>query len=142
MLSHLSGATATSGTTTCCSVATTVLIADFGFMGRRPRIDDLALTLYFTLWDLLAGNHADPLATLVALVAAYDAGTTRPLSDAERQALPLAIARQPLWSVGVWAAELDDGHAVAAHLTGHDVALQLGRNILDSIDRWNEALRL
>jgi homoserine kinase type II len=77
----------------------------------------------------------------VALIAAYDAGTTTPLSDTERQALPFAIARQPLWSVGVWAAELDDDHAVATHLNGHDVALQLGRNILESIDRWNGALR-
>ncbi len=118
-----------------------VLVADFGFMGRRPRIDDLALTLYFTLWDLIAARHEDPLSRLVELVASYDTGTSRPLSREERDVLPLVLARQPLWSVAVWAAELDDDDAVATHLRGQDTALMIGREILDSVDRWRDALR-
>ncbi len=118
-----------------------VLVADFGFMGRRPRVDDLALTLYFTLWELVATGHRESLDALAELVASYDAGSTRPLSDAERDALPLALARQPLWSIGVWAAELDDPDAVAAHLRGHELALTIGHDILGGLDRWREALR-
>lgn len=117
------------------------LVADFGFMGRRPRVDDLALTLYFTLWDLVTAGHDDCLRTLAALVDGYDKGTRRPLSDVERDALPLSIARQPLWSVGVWAAELDDPKTVVAHLRGHDAALMIARHIIDDVDRWREELR-
>ena len=118
-----------------------VLIADFGFMGRRPRVDDLALTLYFTLWDLVGSGHPDPLEVLAGLVAAYDRGTTRPLSAGERRALPFAIARQPLWSLGVWAAELDDAGTVAAHLEGHEIALAIAHDILRSVDCWTDAFR-
>ena len=115
------------------------LVTDFGFMNRRPRIDDLALTLYFTLWELHATGHPDPLRHLAPLVEAYETGTKRLLGGIEREALPLAIARQPLWSIGVWAAELDDPVAVDAHLRGHDVALRLGMSILDDLDRWRSA---
>lgn len=113
-----------------------VLVADFGFMNRRPRIDDLALTLYFTLWDLDAAGHSDPRSELAALVDAYDSGTQRPLSNVEREALPIALARQPLWSIGVWAAQLDDPIAVAAHLQGHEKALQRAANILKDFEYW------
>lgn len=118
-----------------------VLVTDFGFMNRRPRIEDLALTLYFTLWDLHAAGHPDPMRRLAALAEAYDRGTLRPLRQVERDALPLAIARQPLWSVGVWAAELDDPRAVVAHLRGHGAALRLASSLLDNVDRWRSAFR-
>jgi Ser/Thr protein kinase RdoA (MazF antagonist) len=115
------------------------LVADFGFMNQRLRVDDVALTLYFTLRKLDAANDKDPSATLAALAHAYDSGTRRPLSDAERAALPLALARQPLWSIAVWAAQLDDPEEVAAHLQGHDAALRRAQNIVDRIDHWREA---
>jgi homoserine kinase type II len=117
-----------------------VLIADFGFMGRRPRVDDVALTLYFTLWELVTSGHGEPLDTIVDLVAAYDSGTRRPLTPAERVALPLAVARQPLWSIGVWAAELDDANTVGAHLLGHELAISIGQEIVSNLDRWRAAL--
>lgn len=114
-----------------------VLVADFGFLNRRPRIDDLALTLFFTLWEFLPHDPAsDPLLHLAALVRAYDEGTSQPLSDVERQALPLAIARQPLWSIGVWAAQLDEPKTVRAHLDGHERALEFAEGILHGLDRW------
>jgi homoserine kinase type II len=118
-----------------------VLVTDFGFMNRRPRIDDLALTLYFTLWELDAAAHPNPAVELAALVNAYDRGASRPLSREERNALPLALARQPLWSIGVWAVELDDDAAVVAHLQGHDAALTRALNILEHIDQWQETFR-
>ncbi len=111
-----------------------VLVADFGFMNRRPRVDDLALTVYFTLYKFQAAGHEDPLGTLSTLADAYDRGTQRPLSDREREALPVAVARQPLWSIGVWAAQLDDPEAVVAHLHGHEGAIRLGARMLEHAD--------
>jgi homoserine kinase type II len=118
-----------------------VLVADFGFMNRRPRIDDLALTLYFTLCDLDAAGHSDPAGTLATLTQAYDLGAQRRLSDHEREALPVALARQPLWSIARWAAELDHPDAVRAHLRGHQTALERAGTILADLDRWREAFR-
>ena len=118
-----------------------VLVTDFGFMNRRLRVDDLALSLYFTLWELHATHDPSPAQTLSTLVDAYDRGTERPLGELERDALPLAIARQPLWSIAVWAAELDDPRAVYAHLQGHHVALRLAAGILGDLDHWNRAFR-
>ena len=112
------------------------LVADFGFLGRRPRIDDLALTSFFAVWDLEAGPTA-----VAALVDAYDGAAVTPLSAEERAALPLAIARQPLWSIGVWAAELDDAGTVRAHLDGHDEALRIGRTIVDDLGEWRRAMQ-
>ena len=118
-----------------------VLVADFGYMNRRPRIDDLALTLYFTLWELDATGYPNPAAELAALVDAYDRGAQRPLADNERSALPLALARQSLWSIGVWAVELDDDAMVIAHLQGQDAALTRALDILEHIDQWQTAFQ-
>jgi len=88
-----------------------VLVTDFDFMGERARIDDLALTLYYTN--------------------AYDRGLDEPLSPVERAALPLALARQPLWWVGRWLALLDDEETarrgLAEMAADVDWALQIAR---------------
>ena len=65
-------------------------VLDFDFAGLRPRVDDLALPLTYTLQ-----NGAD-LAEIRTLVDAYDAGCAVPLSRQERQALPFAMARMAL----------------------------------------------
>jgi homoserine kinase type II len=116
-----------------------VLVTDFGFMNRRPRLDDLALTLYFTLEDLDPAAEDDAARVLAGLVDAYDSGTRRPLSQAERRTLPFVLARQPLWSIAVWAAQLDDPGTVAAHLDGHEHALTRARTILAAVDHWIDA---
>jgi len=100
------------------------LIADFDFMGRRPRIDDLALTLYFTSQDLL--DLAEEPERLGPLVSAYESGLVEPLTDREREALPVAMARQPLWSIAVWVALLDDEASARRHLAGTAAALAWG----------------
>lgn len=96
-----------------------VLVGDLDFMGVRPRIDDLALTLYFTMYELDDPLGADGLRWLAQLVDAYDLGASPRLSSLERAVLPIAIARQPLWSVAVWGAQLDEEETARRHLRGH-----------------------
>lgn len=67
-----------------------VAVLDFDFMGVRPRIDDLALPLYYALQGGARPNDA------LELVDAYDSGCATPLSDRERRALPFAMARMSL----------------------------------------------
>ena len=90
------------------------VLLDFDFMGRRPRVDDLALTAYFFLLKPGKGiPGADAREDVRSFVDAYDRAASVPLSSAERAALPLAIARQPAWSVGGWVVSLDDAAARA-----------------------------
>jgi Ser/Thr protein kinase RdoA (MazF antagonist) len=117
------------------------LITDFDFMGERVRIDDLALTLYFAClrYRDQTGSEAQ-LRQLSRLVDAYDAGLEDPLSTIERAALPLAIARQPLWSIAVWVAQLDDEMAARRHAVGTLPAVQWALGVFADIERWQAAL--
>jgi hypothetical protein len=69
-------------------------------MAERARTDDLALTLYCADTDFGLTTSADRIAALQPLVRAYASGLDNTLTGAERQALPWAIARQPLWGIG------------------------------------------
>jgi len=114
-----------------------VLVTDFDFMGVRARIDDLALTLYFASSSFAEDcQDDDGVSRLRELVDAYDSGLDDPLTIAERAALPLAMARQPLWAVGRWLALLDDepeARRLAAEMPRDvDRALRLVRNL----GRW------
>jgi Ser/Thr protein kinase RdoA (MazF antagonist) len=114
-----------------------VAVTDFDFMAIRPRLDDLALTLYFTDSELGIANASERIAALRPLVAAYDGALDSPLSVAERRALPWAIARQPLWGFGHWVVELDDEDAqehARASERDLDRVLSLARD-----PRWTEA---
>ncbi|MCI4343168.1 MAG: phosphotransferase [Thermoplasmata archaeon] len=74
-----------------------VLVTDLDFMAERPRVEDLALTLYFASSTLAKDPSSDrTLRRLRGLVDAYDAQLEERLSPIERRALPLAIARAPL----------------------------------------------
>ncbi len=117
-----------------------VLVTDFDFMGERARIDDLALTLYFTCLKYPEDRLSDDgLRRLRGLVDAYDSGLDDPLTSAEREALPLAIARQPLWSMGGWVALLDDEGSARRHAAeiGWDVEWAL--RVVYEMDRWQAA---
>ena len=117
-----------------------VLVADLGFMGERARIDDLALTLYFTSLKYAEDSVSDDhLRRLRRLVDAYDSGLADRLSRAERAALPLALARQPLWSIGGWVALLDDEAAARQHAAGTSWALDWALSIVREINRWQTA---
>lgn len=111
------------------------LITDLDFLGRRPRVEDLALTLYFTSMDILdVTSRPGVLADLVDL---YQTGLGESLSENELLHLPLALARQPLWSIGVWVAELDDEATARTHLAGTATALRWAA----AVARRREALQ-
>ena len=80
-----------------------VLVGDLDFMGVRPRIDDLALTLYFTMYELDDPLGDGGLRRLVHLVDAYDLGASPLLSAVERAVLQsrLRASRSGLWPFGV-----------------------------------------
>jgi Ser/Thr protein kinase RdoA (MazF antagonist) len=117
-----------------------VLIHDFDHMGERARIDDLALTLYYLnsepVPDVETGRRAQCLRRLVD---AYDSRLEVRLTPAERVALPVALARQPLWSVGGWIADLDDDDAARRHAAGMSAAVDLALEIMRDLHRWQEA---
>jgi homoserine kinase type II len=74
-------------------------VIDFDFLGHRPRVDDLALTLLFT--DLtLTPSEEERIPLLRCLVDRYDSGLDHPLTPEERAAIPAALARQQLWAFG------------------------------------------
>ena len=117
-----------------------VLVADFDFIGVRPRIDDLALTLYYANSEFDGDRlSADRVARLRRLVDAYDSGLSEPLSPAERWALPLAIARQPLWAAGKWLTLLDS--ELAARRLANDMIIDVDWALALARDShaWQEA---
>ena len=117
-----------------------VLVADFDFMGERAHIDDLALTLWSAGCDLGArGDPAQERTRLGRLVSSYDAGLEVPLSAAERAALPVAMARQPLSSIGGWVARLDDQAAARRHAAGVEPELAAARQVMTELGRWQDA---
>ncbi|QYR22296.1 phosphotransferase [Paenibacillus sp. sptzw28] len=114
------------------------LISDFDFMGERARIDDLALTLYYFACSGEPVSEQQ-LGKLRNLIDAYDQGLDERLTSAERSALPLAIARQPLWSIGGWIALLDDEEAARRHAAGMLGEVEWALCIVRELDRWQKA---
>lgn len=117
-----------------------VAVTDWDFMGRRPRIDDLALTLYFAGGAAVGEDTRAGIERVRRLVDAYDGGLRSRLSADERADLPVALARQPLWGIGGWVAVLDDEAAARRHAAGvaQDVAAALA--VCSGLDRWREGL--
>jgi homoserine kinase type II len=117
-----------------------VAVLDFDFMADRPRIDDLALSAYFFLLQPGKGRPGPAdRAQLRRFVAAYDAAAQVPLSAAERAALPLAMARQPAWSVGRWVVELPEPEAIE-HATAAVAELPVAQAILTDLGSWKDEL--
>jgi Ser/Thr protein kinase RdoA (MazF antagonist) len=108
---------------------------DFDFLGERPRTDDLALTLYHTSADITS----DP-AQLTEYVAAYETGLGTRLSQSERAAIPLAMARQPLWSIAVWVALLDSQATARRHLAATAPELTWALQLTGRIAQVQDAL--
>ena len=116
------------------------LVTDFDFMGERHRIDDIALTLYFTCLEFFEPLVSDnTLVRLRRLLDAYDLGSERPLSSEERAALPFAIARQPLWSVGGWVPVLDDEDMARTHAIGTLAEVKWAFHLMNEVARWQNA---
>jgi homoserine kinase type II len=118
-----------------------VAVIDFDFMARRPRVDDLALPAFFFLLEPpLTSPSAGDRQAIASMVAAYDRGTDQPLSPDERAALPLAIARQPAWSIGRHVVELDDERA-RSHARAAMAELGVAEAIMADLPAWQDVLR-
>jgi Ser/Thr protein kinase RdoA (MazF antagonist) len=72
---------------------------DFGFLGRRPRVHDLAYALAYMVWalDALPTPERFPWEVVPRLIEAYEAAAHAPVTQAERAALPLYTAAVPLY---------------------------------------------
>ena len=119
-------------TTTSCSFSTWT-------GGQRARIDDLALTLYYTN-SAFGDGFDDPqrIAMLRDLVDSYDGGLTNKLSGTERAALPYALARTVLSFVGMLAS-IDDAesrHRLVREITPD---LEWSLDLVRSVARWQTA---
>lgn len=117
-----------------------VFVTDFDFMGERPRIDDLALTFYFICMEFFQLPISDhQLVQLRMLLDAYNLSADRPLTSTERAALPLAIARQPLWSIGGWVTLLDDEDTARTHAVNTYAQVKWALRLMDEVARWQDA---
>jgi Ser/Thr protein kinase RdoA (MazF antagonist) len=114
------------------------LVTDFDFLGERPRTDDLALTLYYTSVDIT--DITTGPARLADLVGAYEAGLGTRLSPHERAAIPVAMARQPLWSIAVWVALPDNQDTARRHLAATAPELDWALQLTGRIDELQDAL--
>jgi Ser/Thr protein kinase RdoA (MazF antagonist) len=114
------------------------LVTDFDFLGERPRTDDLALTLYYTSVDITDITRRP--AQLAELAGAYEAGLGARLSQHERAAIPLAMARQPLWSIAVWVALLDNQDTARRHLAATAPELTWAVQLTSRITQVQDAL--
>jgi Ser/Thr protein kinase RdoA (MazF antagonist)/GNAT superfamily N-acetyltransferase len=121
---------------------TPVFVTDFDYMGHRPRVDDLARTLFFTCMAFFELPVSDELLRrLRGLVDAYDANAAAArLTQLEREALPFAIARQPLWSIGGWVVWLDDPTAARRHAQAAHDEVEWALALVNDTGRWQDAL--
>lgn len=116
-------------------------VLDFGFMAEHARVDDLALPFWFHLLE--PGRHlptSDDVALLRHLVRTYDQAAEAPLSKAERASLPLAVARQPAWSIGGWVLRLGDADAVR-HAYNAAAELPVALSVMRHLEAWQHALK-
>ncbi|MET1006114.1 MAG: phosphotransferase, partial [Propionibacteriaceae bacterium] len=121
-----------------------IAVTDFDFLGRRPRIDDLALMLYFAdeqpYFDGSGPRSVDTrIADIVPLVRSYADHLTVPLTTEEVTALPIALARQPLWTYGKWLLRRPEDPAARRDALDTSPAVSRALEIMTQPDRWAEA---
>jgi hypothetical protein len=56
-----------------------------------------------------------------------------------RLAIPLAMVRQPLWSIGGWIVWLDDDAVARKHVAGMLSEIDWALRIIHDLDRWQAA---
>jgi len=120
-----------------------IAVTDFDFLGRRPRIDDLALLLYFAdEQPYFTGARPRSAHTrrseLAPLVHAYADSLATPLTTAETLALPYSLARQPLWVFGKWLLTEPDVEWARREALDCAGAVARGLEIMAEPDRWVE----
>ena len=119
-----------------------VLITDLDFMGERRRIEDIALTLYFShiseRYCKSEDMSTERAVELKQLLNIYESGLDMPLTEAEKAALPTAIALQALWGIGGWVVLLDDDNAARVHASAMMWELERCNYILDNLSQWQD----
>ncbi|GHO84839.1 phosphotransferase enzyme family protein [Dictyobacter formicarum] len=117
-----------------------VLITDLDFMGERARIDDIALTLYYTNSTFSEDPLSDErIQRLRDLLEAYASGLDEPLTAVERLALPLAIARTPLFMMR-YLALMEAKEAAAKPIAETLPDLEWALQILTDLNHWQQRL--
>ncbi|MCI4372440.1 MAG: phosphotransferase [Thermoplasmata archaeon] len=115
-----------------------VLVADWDYMGEQPRIEDLALTLYYANSTLSADPLSDEsIRRLRALVDAYDGQLQVHLTADERSSLPLAMARAPLAALR-HIAQAESADEVAHLIERMTPDLAWATAVVDDLGRWRE----
>jgi Ser/Thr protein kinase RdoA (MazF antagonist) len=116
-----------------------VALLDLDFLGMRERIFDLAYLLYWMLLCFEDLQHPAqlPWSRAATMLIHYDAAAYPPLTDEERCALPLEIARVPLYWVGE-AHLLPDPVSAVVKLT---VPVQFSRWVLTHRDELADLFR-
>lgn len=117
-------------------------VLDFGFMALRPRVDDLALPIWFLLLEpgrgLPTSRDRDDVA---AMLDAYDRGAQVPLTADERRVLPLVVARQVGWVLGRWIRDLDIASAQQLASSAMRAELPVAVAVLSDLDAWQRDLK-
>ena len=72
---------------------------------------------------------------------AYAAALSTPLSEAEWQALPWALARQPLWGIGNWVRKLPSEVQAKEHARATGGAARRAITVAAEANRWLAGLR-
>lgn len=119
-----------------------IAILDFDFMARRERIFDLAYGLYWALDRFCRGDNAEVITAtcldrLNTMLQRYQRAAATPLNSTEVAALPLEMARIPLY----WLAEagyLSESPADTrplAQTTQFARHIPISRHLIDNADR-------
>ena len=121
-----------------------VAVTDFEFLGRRPRIDDLALMLYFAdEQPYFTGAGPRSAATrqgeLAPLVRAYAEGLEVSLTTTEMSALPYVLARQPLWTFAKWLLTEPDDERARRDAQDTAAAVSRALEVMAEPQQWAEA---
>ena len=107
---------------------------------RFQQTDDLALTRSSTNATFAEEPLSEQrIGRLRRLVDASDRGLDSTLRSVERAALPLALARQPLWWVGRWLALVDDEEVARRGFAEMAWDLEWALQLIREADRWPSA---
>jgi len=113
-----------------------VLVTDLDFMAERPRIEDLALTLYYANSTLSTDPSSDgSVQRLRSLIEGYNAQLDLPLTPDERNALPLALARAPLAAMQ-YIAQSESADEAQHLIAGMTPDMAWATSVVDDLDRW------
>jgi Ser/Thr protein kinase RdoA (MazF antagonist) len=109
--------------------ATDVAYFDFGFAARRPRIHDLAHSLFWIVLKPDDSGRAETFnwARAEELIAAYEAAAQTTILDLERRALAPLLAAIPMYLAAIASHTPDPSHRIKQEIR----SLEIARWVLD-----------